>query len=110
MGLVGLCSRQSMDHEGFKDENDQCDGGRCRQILDSGYSGTAENVLVNTQDLDIFVSFSHNEWMNSSGHRKNIMKPEFTAVGYGFYTCRNGGSSSRKWDQPSTYATGLFGA
>jgi uncharacterized YkwD family protein/spore coat assembly protein SafA len=35
-------------------------------------------------------------WMNSSGHRANILKPEYTHLGVGYY---RGGSSGYTWTQ-----------
>ena len=31
-----------------------------------------------------------NAWMNSSGHRANIMNPDFTTIGVGYYENANG--------------------
>jgi uncharacterized YkwD family protein/spore coat assembly protein SafA len=37
-----------------------------------------------------------NSWMNSQGHRANILKPEYTHIGVGYY---RGGSYGHMWTQ-----------
>ncbi len=32
----------------------------------------------------------HRGWMESQGHRENILRPVFTRVGLGLYVCRDG--------------------
>ncbi len=59
------------------------------------YSWLGENIAMTSVASDAaFVEM----WMSSDGHRKNILKPEFTHIGVGVWNC-NG----------SRYATQLFG-
>jgi uncharacterized protein YkwD len=59
------------------------------------FIGTGENILMQY----VGSSDAHVGWMESDGHRENILRPEFTAVGVGA-VCRNDG---RLW------ATQIFG-
>ena len=54
-----------------------------------------ENILVGYMD----TGEAHVGWMESDGHRRNILTPEYTAIGIGV-VCRNDG---RIW------ATQMFG-
>lgn len=60
------------------------------------FAGTGENILM----MHAGSSDAHTGWMESEGHRENILRPEFTAVGVGA-VCRKDG---RLW------ATQIFGA
>ncbi|AOY76977.1 CAP domain-containing protein [Clostridium formicaceticum] len=42
------------------------------------YRSAAENIAINSS-----VSGAHNAFMNSEGHRKNILNPNFTHIGIG---------------------------
>ena len=44
------------------------------------YRGAAENIAKNSS-----VTGAHNAFMNSEGHRKNIMNPNLTHIGIGIY-------------------------
>lgn len=44
------------------------------------YRGAAENIAKNNS-----VTAAHNAFMNSEGHRKNIMNPSLTHIGIGIY-------------------------
>jgi len=57
--------------------------------------GIGENILMGHTD----TGEAHVSWMESDGHRQNILTPEYTAIGIGV-VCRNDG---RIW------ATQLFG-
>jgi uncharacterized protein YkwD len=59
------------------------------------FVGTGENILM----LYVGSADAHVGWMESDGHRENILRPEFTAVGVGA-VCRHDG---RLW------ATQIFG-
>lgn len=48
--------------------------------------GIGENILMGFNDS----GDAHLGWMESDGHRRNIMMPEFTAIGIGV-VCRNDG-------------------
>ncbi|MFA9430793.1 CAP domain-containing protein [Egicoccus sp. AB-alg2] len=59
------------------------------------FPGTGENIAMGQRDtMEVHV-----DWMESAGHRENILRPGFTAMGVGI-VCRNDG---RMW------ATQVFG-
>ena len=49
------------------------------------YMYAGENIAINS-DADRV----HQAWMNSEGHRKNILNPDFTEIGIGLYPKGNG--------------------
>lgn len=49
------------------------------------YMYAGENLAIDS-DADK----AHNAWMNSEGHRKNILNPDFTEIGIGLYPKGNG--------------------
>ena len=62
-------------------------------LLDgSGYSHSAagENIARNNYPQSQTVSVAMNGFMNSQGHRANILEPLFTRVGIGVATDGNG--------------------
>ena len=61
----------------------------------SRFAGTGENILMGQRD----AREAHVDWMKSDGHRENILRAEFAAVGIGV-VCRNDGSM---------WATQIFG-
>jgi uncharacterized protein YkwD len=67
----------------------------------AGYRAFAENIAYNKPPrLDTTVSTTHAGWMNSTGHRKNILSTKYTHVGYGWHVC----STDNR-----IYWTGFFG-
>lgn len=63
--------------------------------LNLGYSTVGENIAAGQNTPEDVVD----SWMNSSGHRANILNPDFTNIGVGCYTASDG------W----IYWTQLFG-
>ena len=64
------------------------DGSECFTILEEyrvSYSSMAENIYYDTSSYRS-ASRTVAGWMNSPGHRKNILTPEFTHIGVGVYT------------------------
>jgi hypothetical protein len=61
-------------------------------------SWAAENVLYNYQSGATAPAYSITQWMNSSGHRTNMMNGIYSRVGYGYYRCADG----------RVYWTGLY--
>lgn len=59
------------------------------------YRGAGENIAYGQQTPEEVM----NAWMNSAGHRANIMNKNFTKIGVGFY--ENNGV--KYWDQLFTY-------
>ena len=49
-------------------------------------SGHAENIAMGQSDVDAVM----NAWMNSSGHRANILNPGYTKVGLSGYASPSG--------------------
>ncbi len=56
------------------------------------YSSAGENIASGQKSPQEVM----NSWMNSQGHRENIMKPEFTHLGVGYY---RGGNYGPMWTQ-----------
>ena len=50
------------------------------------YMGAGENIAEGQRTPDEVM----NGWMNSQGHRNNILKPEFTSIGVGYYQDSSG--------------------
>lgn len=50
------------------------------------YSGVGENIAYGQQSPQAVME----QWMNSSGHRANILNPDFTSIGVGHYKNANG--------------------
>ncbi len=50
------------------------------------YKGAGENIAWGQRSPEEVM----NAWMNSSGHRANIMNPNFTTIGVGYYENING--------------------
>lgn len=60
------------------------DGRDCFSLLDElgiGYKAAGENIAAGYITPESVVE----GWMNSEGHRDNIMNPEFTKIGVGYY-------------------------
>ena len=62
------------------------DGTDCFTILDGAYSGwynCGENIAINQRSAEEVME----DWMNSQGHRENILSADFTQIGIGcFYS------------------------
>lgn len=56
------------------------------------YSYAGENIAAGQQSAEQVM----NDWMNSSGHRANILNKNYTQLGVGFY---NGGQYGTEWVQ-----------
>ncbi len=50
------------------------------------YRSAGENIAYGQQTPEVVMK----AWMNSSGHRANIMNPNFTTIGVGYYENANG--------------------
>lgn len=60
------------------------------------YSGAGENIAMGQKTPEEVMQ----GWMNSSGHRANILKAEFKNIGVGYYVDSNG---KAHWTQFFTY-------
>ena len=68
-----MCNNGNLDHKGF--------GDRARRL---GLPA-AENVAYAKTDRQAF-----NGWMNSPGHKANMLNPAYDNVGVGIWQCPNG--------------------
>ena len=78
-------------------------------ILDSSglvYSGAGENIAWMNATTDPLVAAEnlHNQLMNSSGHRANILNPNFNAVGIGSWHTETG----QTWSGGGTTLTNVY--
>lgn len=74
------------------------DGSECftaLQDVGAKYSGAGENIAYRQKTPQEVV----NAWMNSPGHRANIMNGNFTTIGVGCYKSGN----TYYWSQFFTY-------
>lgn len=75
------------------------DGSKYKTALDqvgADYRGSGENVAYGYRTADAVMS----GWMNSEGHRNNILHEKYTTIGVGFYKGSNGYCY---WTQMFTY-------
>ena len=67
-----------------KYSHDRPDGSRCFTVLDdvniNGYSAVGENIALGQRSPEQVVQ----AWMNSEGHRRNIMNVQFEKIGVGY--------------------------
>ncbi len=61
-----------------------------------GFMGAGENIAWGQKSPEEVM----NGWMNSEGHRANILNPKFTKIGVGYYKNSNG---TNYWTQLFTY-------
>jgi len=74
-------------------------GSNCFTILDEmgiSYWGCGENIAMGQTSPEQVM----NSWMNSEGHRANILKAEFTKLGVG---CVKGANGAYYWTQLFVY-------
>lgn len=76
------------------------DGSKFKTLYDAyglNYGKYGENIAVGQTTPESVV----NTWMNSTGHRENILNPDFTYLGVGFYKVSGGskGGLSYYWAQ-----------
>jgi uncharacterized protein YkwD len=64
----------TLSHDGFDARADTIE-----RMLDSSYVG--ENVAMGYESAEAFV----NGWLNSPGHRANIMNPSYRRTGIGYH-------------------------
>ncbi len=79
--------------------HDRPNGSRYRTVLDENgisYSGCGENVAYGFKTPKEVM----NAWMNSEGHKKNILNPSYTTIGIGY---DKGSNSYHYWSQLFTY-------
>lgn len=59
---------------------------RHSSLSDVPYSRRGENIAMGQRDARSVTK----AWMNSRGHRRNILDPNFTHVGFGYAETKNG--------------------
>jgi uncharacterized protein YkwD len=92
---AALSHSQSMAVQGFVGHEDPATGERVNdRVLAQGYSYfvVAENIATGICAADTVV----NEWLNSTGHRENLLSPDYTEIGIGVY---QGGEQGMYWVQ-----------
>lgn len=65
------------------------DGSRCFTALDEcgvSYSGAGENIAMGQTSAESVMT----DWMNSQGHRENILNPNFKKIGVGVHKGSDG--------------------
>ena len=92
--LCAMASYKSKDmaHNGFEHTGSYGDLGDLLDMFDIDYRAAAENIAYGTTGYysveDIFEG-----WMNSSGHRANILSKKFTRLGFGMYVDKKSGKT-----------------
>ena len=70
------------------------DGSSCFSIIDGSYRRVAENIAAGADTPEAVVE----QWMNSPGHRANILDPELRELGVG-YCYEEGSAYGSYWVQ-----------
>ncbi|UVI31678.1 CAP domain-containing protein [Paenibacillus spongiae] len=94
LSRVALFKSQDMRDQGYFSHDSPSYGSPfdMMKAFNINYSYAGENIAAGqTTPQDVM-----NSWMNSPGHRKNIMSPDFTEIGIGYCT---GGSMNHYWTQ-----------
>lgn len=70
------------------------DGSSCFSIISGSYQNVGENIAAGSSTPEAVME----QWMNSSGHRANILNPDFTELGVG-YVYEDGTEYGHYWVQ-----------
>lgn len=94
LAAVALAHSKDMAIRGFFDHTNPDGLSPFDRMKNAGisYRRAAENIAAGQQSPEAVV----NGWMNSSGHRANILNPQLTHLGVGYYA---GGSYGSYWTQ-----------
>jgi len=94
LAAVALAHSKDMAVRGFFDHTNPEGLSPFDRMKNAGisYRRAAENIAAGQQSPEAVV----NGWMNSSGHRANILNPQLTHLGVGYYA---GGSYGSYWTQ-----------
>ena len=68
-----------------KFSHDRPDGKSCFTAIEIPYSAAGENIANGQSNAEAVM----NSWMNSEGHRKNILSDIYTHIGVGCYESNN---------------------
>ncbi|MCQ6267316.1 CAP domain-containing protein [Fictibacillus sp. WQ 8-8] len=79
---VAQVKANDMEKNNYFSHNSPTYGSPFEQMdkMDIPYSSAGENIAVGQQSPEQVV----NDWMNSEGHRKNILNPDYTHIGIGY--------------------------
>lgn len=93
LSKVATIKSQDMIDKNYFDHNSPTYGSPFEMMREFGvaYTSAGENIAMGQKTPQQVM----NSWMNSDGHRKNILSPDFTELGVGIYS--NG--SSLYWTQ-----------
>ncbi|SDM70182.1 uncharacterized protein, YkwD family [Fictibacillus solisalsi] len=71
-----------MDNNNYFSHNSPTQGSPFDQMdkMNIDYDSAGENIAIGQQSPEQVV----NDWMNSEGHRKNILNPDYTHIGIGY--------------------------
>ncbi|MDB8791140.1 CAP domain-containing protein [Romboutsia sp. 1001216sp1] len=85
---VATKKSQDMINRGYFDHNSPTYGSPFDMMKQFGinYKAAGENIAMGQKDPQDVM----NSWMNSDGHRKNILGPNFTHIGVGIAKASNG--------------------
>lgn len=88
LSRVARYKSQDMIDKGYFAHNSPTYGSPFKMMESFGlkYSAAGENIAMGQQSPSQVM----NAWMNSPGHRNNIMSPSFTQIGVGLAKDRNG--------------------
>lgn len=91
---VATIKAKDMSDKGYFDHNSPTYGSPFDMLKRFGvqYSYAGENIAAGQRDANEVM----NSWMNSSGHRANILKAEYEQIGIGYV---EGGSYGTYWVQ-----------
>lgn len=80
--LVANAHAQAMATAGYFDHIDRAGRGVGERLLAAGYNyrWAGENISAGKNDVEAVFHW----WMSSAGHRANIVKMEFSAMGLGY--------------------------
>ena len=80
---VAQCHAETMALQAYFDHVDRQGGVVGTRLLDAGfnYRYAGENISAGKADIQSVFDW----WMSSAGHRANILKPEFTCAGFGYF-------------------------
>lgn len=91
---IATMKSKDMADKGYFDHTSPTYGSPFQMLQDFGvhYTAAGENIAAGQQTPEEVM----NAWMNSSGHRANIMNANYTELGVGYYT---GGQYGVYWTQ-----------
>lgn len=91
---IATMKSKDMADKGYFDHNSPTYGSPFQMLQDFGvhYSSAGENIAAGQKSPEEVM----NAWMNSSGHRANILNKSFTEIGIGYY---QGGKYGVYWTQ-----------